>query len=263
VTPILTVERVTKRFGGVTAIDAVSFDVQEDEVFGLVGPNGAGKSTLISLISGFLAPDAGTVRLREESLDRLSPTQRARRGLIRTFQAAAPLPGLTVKQNVQVGLSLRYRSGVGAVLARSPRMRREERALSVAADELLARCGLSDEAERSATELPFGQLRLLEVARALAAEPKLLLLDEPGAGLNQLEIDRLSELLRTVRAAGTSVMLVDHDVHFMFGLCDSIALLDFGELRLQGPASEVRASELLRQAYLGPSHTIDNEVTSR
>jgi ABC-type branched-subunit amino acid transport system ATPase component len=223
-------------------------------VVGLVGPNGAGKSTLISLLSGFARPDQGAISFRGHDVIRLRPSQLARLGLVRTFQAATPLSGLTVAENIQVALTSAYRSGLFSVLARTPRMRREAAALQHRANELLEEFGLLGEADRPARDLPFGQLRSLEIARALATRPALLLLDEPAAGLNQVEVHQLAARIRQIRAAGTAVLLVDHDVSFLFGLCDEVTVLNFGKIAVSGPAAEVHRSDLLRDAYLGTAH---------
>jgi branched-chain amino acid transport system ATP-binding protein len=250
---LLTASHVTKAFGGVVAVGDVSLAIDAKTVFGLVGPNGAGKSTLISLLSGFMRPDSGEIRFDGRDVTRLGPSRLARLGLVRTFQAATPLAGLTVLENVQVALTSKYRSGLLSVLARTPAMRREAKRLTTEARDLLATFGLRADADRPARDLPFGKLRYLEIARALAAGPRLLLLDEPAAGLNQVEVDQLAALISQVRADGTAVLLVDHDVSFLFSICDRVTVLNFGEVVVSGPAAEVHGSELLREAYLGPS----------
>lgn len=248
-------EHVSKSFGGVRAVDDVSFTIAADTVFGLVGPNGAGKSTMISLISGFARPDGGSIRFGSHDVTRLAPARLAQLGLVRTFQAATPLAGLTVLENIQVALTSKYRSGLASVLARTPRMRREAAQLRDDARQLLGAFGLLADADRPARDLPFGKLRYLEIARALAAGPKLLLLDEPAAGLNQQEVERLAAQIRQVRADGVTVLLVDHDVSFLFGLCDEVTVLNFGEVIVSGPAAWVRESEQLRDAYLGQAES--------
>lgn len=252
---ILVAEHVGKSFGGVRAVDDVSLRIMPDSVAGLVGPNGAGKSTLISLLSGFARPDQGTISFRGHDVTRLRPAQLARLGLVRTFQAATPLSGLSVLENIQVALTSSYESGLVSVLARTPRMRRESAALRHRAGELLDGFGLLGEAGRPARDLPFGKLRSLEIARAVAARPALLLLDEPAAGLNQVEVHQLAARIRQIRSMGTAVLLVDHDVSFLFGLCDEVTVLNFGKIAVAGPAAEVHRSELLRDAYLGTAYT--------
>ena len=250
---LLTAGHVTKTFGGVVAVEDVSMTVDPGTVHGLIGPNGAGKSTLISLLSGFTRPDSGEIRFDGRDVTRLGPATLARLGLARTFQAATPLAGLTVLENVQVALTSKYRSGLFSVLARTPAMRREARTLAARARELLAEFGLLADADRPARDLPFGKLRYLEIARALATGPKLLLLDEPAAGLNQVEVDELAALISRARSDRIAVLLVDHDVSFLFSACDQVTVLNFGKIVVSGPAAEVHGSELLREAYLGPA----------
>jgi ABC-type branched-subunit amino acid transport system ATPase component len=257
VSPLLAASHVTKAFGGVVAVDDVSLAIGPSTVHGLIGPNGAGKSTLISLLSGFTRPDNGEIRFDGQDVTRVGPARLARLGLARTFQAATPLAGLTVLENVQVALTSKYRSGLLSVLARTPAMRREAKALAAQARELLADFGLLTDADRPARDLPFGKLRYLEIARALATRPRLLLLDEPAAGLNQVEVDELAVLIGRARAGGIAVLLVDHDVSFLFSICDQVTVLNFGKVVVSGPAAEVHGSKLLREAYLGPALPAD------
>jgi ABC-type branched-subunit amino acid transport system ATPase component len=249
--PLLQAQEVRRSFGGVHAVKDVSLAVGEGQIDGLIGPNGAGKSTMLALIAGAIRPDAGSIRFLGQDVTSWSTARRARLGLVRTFQAASPIPGLTARENVLVGYTASYRAGFASTVLRTPAMRREARAFASQADALLEYCGLAADADRFAGELSFGKLRLLEVARALAASPKLVLLDEPGAGLNRMETERLAQLLRRVRDGGTSVLVVDHDVSFLFGLCDQVSLLDFGTLVLSDTAGRVRDSSALRSVYLG------------
>lgn len=252
--PVLEVLGVSKSFGGVRAVKNVSLRVCSGHIDGLIGPNGAGKSTMLGLITGAIRSDKGVVRFLEQDVSSWDIARRARLGLVRTFQAASPIPELTARENVLLGFSTAYRAGLGSVVLRTPRMRREAREFAARADALLEYCGLADDAGRPAGELPFGKLRLLEVTRALATGPRLMLLDEPGAGLNQVEMERLGKLLRRVRDNGSAVLVVDHDVSFLFGLCDEVSLLDFGNLVVSGPVGDVRRSEVLRMVYLGARH---------
>lgn len=255
--PLLQITGVSRSFGGVRAVRDVSLRVGAGHIDGLIGPNGAGKSTMLGLIAGAIRPDSGSVTFDGRDVTALDTAARARLGLVRTFQAASPIAGLTARGNVLAGFSSAYRATIATVLLRTPGMRREEARHRSESDELLEYCGLSEDADRFAGELPFGKLRLLEVARALATRPKLLLLDEPGAGLNRLETEHLASLLRRVREQGTAVLVVDHDVSFLFGLCDEVSLLDFGSLALSGSADSVRDSAELRSVYLGsqPVHS--------
>ncbi len=247
----LRLTNVTKRFGGVVAVSDVSILLTSGLVTGLIGPNGAGKSTLIGLICGFLRPDSGGIALGDHDLMKCSPTAIARLGVSRTFQHAAPLAGLSVLDNVMAGLHTRHRASLGSVLLRLPRMRRESLAMRQVAEELLDKFGLAQEAYMDAGELTFGKLRFLEVARAVAMQPKVILLDEPAAGLNHVETERLAEIIRTLRADGITTLLVDHDVPFVFSLSDQLVVMNFGSVIATGAAEEVYGDPLVREAYLG------------
>lgn len=249
--PELTVTGVTKRFGGLVAVSQASLAIRRGRIQGLIGPNGAGKSTMIGLITGFLSPDAGEITLAGHDLTRLDPAAIARLGIARTFQQAAPLLGLTVLENVIAGLHLHYRSGVAAVLLRLPSMRREARDLAASALALLDRVGLAAEANLQAGVLTFGKLRFLEIARAIAMRPLIMLLDEPAAGLNSLESEQLADLVRELRNDGMGVLLVDHDVPFVFDLCDEITVMDSGSIIAAGDPDSIYADPLVRAAYLG------------
>ncbi len=248
----LRVTGLTKRFGGVVAAAEVSLAVSPAGVHGLIGPNGAGKSTILGLISGFLRPDAGRIEFAGRDLARLPPSAIARLGVARTFQQAAPLAGMTTLENVMVGMHARYRHGVLSVLGRLPGLRREEHEVRRAARAALADFGLAAEAEADAADLTFGKLRFLEVARAVAMRPRILLLDEPAAGLNRVETERLSGLVRRLRTDGVGVLLVDHDVSFVFSLCDQVTVMNYGRVIASGPPAEIYRDPAVREAYLGP-----------
>jgi branched-chain amino acid transport system ATP-binding protein len=247
----LTVTGVTKRFGGLVAVSDASIAISGGRIHGLIGPNGAGKSTLIGLITGFLRPDAGQIAFDGHDLARLEPAAIARLGVSRTFQQAAPLLGLTVLENVVAGMHLHYKSGIAAVLLRLPAMRREARELATGAHALLNRVGLSGEAEAQAGALTFGKLRFLEIARAMAMRPRIILFDEPAAGLNQQESEQLAGIVRELRGEGIGILLVDHDVPFVFDLCDEITVMDSGSVIAAGDPDRVYADPAVRQAYLG------------
>lgn len=247
----LNIAAVTKRFGGLLAVSNVSFAVRGGRIHGLIGPNGAGKSTMISLISGALRPDSGQITFDGHDLRRLDPAAIARLGVARTFQQAAPLLGLSVLENVNAGMHLHYRSGIASILLRLPRMRREAGALLAASRELLERVGLTAEAEAQAGTLTFGKLRFLEIARAMAMRPHIMLLDEPAAGLNQSESERLAGILRGLRDEGIGMLLVDHDVPFVFELCDEVTVMDSGSVIARGDPGSVYADPIVREAYLG------------
>ncbi len=247
----LTVTDVTKRFGGVTAVLDVSLEISLRSIHGLIGPNGAGKSTMIGLISGFIAPDIGAIRFDDRELTRLKPAQVARLGVARTFQQATPLAGLTVLENVLVGMHMHYRASTASALFRTPRMRTESAEITRAARNLLEEFELTAEADAEASKLPFGKLRFLEIARAIAMRPRILLLDEPAAGLNPLETQQLGAQIRRLADQGTGVLLVDHDVPFVFGLCDRMTVMNFGSVIASGELAAVFNDRAVRDAYLG------------
>jgi ABC-type branched-subunit amino acid transport system ATPase component len=244
-------EGVTKRFGGLVALSEVSIAVSIGSVHGLIGPNGAGKSTTIGLISGFLRPDAGALSFRSHDLARLSPSAIARLGISRTFQQATPLGGLSVFENVLGWMHTAYRACLGAVLARTRAARREGREMVTAAERLLGLFGLETLAGADARNLTFGQLRFLEIARAIAMRPSILLLDEPAAGLNDDERGRLADLIRRFRSDGIGILLVEHDVPFVFALSDRMTVMNFGSVIASGDPETVRRDPVVREAYLG------------
>jgi branched-chain amino acid transport system ATP-binding protein len=249
--PILAVDDVVVRFGGLTALSNVAMSVEEGASAGLIGPNGAGKTTLFNVISGFLHPVAGSVRFAGEELTGLAPYQIARRGLVRTFQRARPLAQLTVLENIMAGVFRTGRTGpLGTVIA--PRAaRREEAATRDRALGLLDHVGLADIADAMPSELTAGQLRLLEIARVLAAEPRMVLLDEPAAGLNRKETAALADIIRRLQGAGITCLLVEHDVELVFAVCRQVTVLDFGEVIARGAPGEVRSDPRVLRSYLG------------
>lgn len=249
-TPLLEVQGLTKRFGGVTAVDELDLTVHAGEIVALIGPNGAGKTTAFNMISGAVAPTAGTVTMAGTRVEGRKPHVFARAGATRTFQNLQIFGSATVLGNVMVGRHLRSRSGlVGAALVLPAR--REERALEASARELLELLGLGPDADRLAVDLPFGRQRLVEVARALALEPDLLLLDEPMAGLSGAERRDLARLLRRLRAGGMAIVLVEHDVEAVLALADRVAVLEDGVRIALGTPDEVRHDPAVVAAYLG------------
>lgn len=247
---LLEVRNLVRRFGGVTAVDDVSFDVRAGEIFALIGPNGAGKTTCFNMVSGVLAPSEGSVRLRQQRIDGRKPHVFAQARATRTFQNLQIFRSTTVRGNVAIGRHLRTRAGLlrGALVLPA---RHEEREIVRSADELLALVGLAGDAERLAADLPFGRQRLLEIARALALEPDLLLLDEPMAGLSGAERRELARLLRRLRAGGMAIVLVEHDVEAVLALADRVAVLDDGRLIALNTPDEVRHDPAVVAAYLG------------
>ena len=249
--PLLRIEGVTKTFGGVTALSDVGFAVTEGRVQGLIGPNGAGKTTLFNVITGAYPPNSGTVHLNGTPMQGKPLRQVVRSGVARTFQNVELFESLTALENVMVGGHARTKSGFWGAVLRPPATRREERDLRERGHELLEFVGLPDAADRPAGDLPFGWQRLLEIARALASDPKLLLLDEPAAGLNAVETGRLGELLGRIRDRGVTLMLVEHDMSLTMRVCDRIAVLDQGRLLAEGTPREVQADPAVTAAYLG------------
>ncbi|MDH2425371.1 ABC transporter ATP-binding protein [Sphaerisporangium sp. TRM90804] len=248
---MLSVKGVSRSFGGVYAVREVSLDIAEGEVRGVIGPNGAGKSTLFSLITGHLAADGGAISLGSERIERLPAHRRARLGVSIAFQGARVFRGMTVRENVMVGAHGRTRAGFAAAALRLPRHRRDEREIARRADEALERVGLTEWAGREAGLLPLGQQRSMQVARALCAGPRLLLLDEPASGLRAAEREALATLIEELRAGGLTIMLVEHDVAFVTRLADRITVLNLGEVITEGTPAEVRADPLVVSAYLG------------
>jgi branched-chain amino acid transport system ATP-binding protein len=254
VSALLQVTGLCKSFGAVRAMRSVSLEVEAGQVAGVIGPNGAGKTTLFNALTGFSRADEGTVRFDGADITRLSPHRIAQRGLVRTFQATRPLHSENVRENVVTGTHLSARGGLLAALFTSPRIRRQEVEQREVAEGLLAMTGLADVTEALPRELTGGQLRLLEIARALAARPKLVLLDEPAAGLNQTETRALEKTLLRVRDEGTTLVIVEHDVELVFRLCDQVTVLNFGEVLRGGSPEEIRRDPDVAEAYFGTRH---------
>ena len=248
---LLRIEGLTCRFGGLLAVDAVSLEIPGQGLSAVIGPNGAGKTTLFNMISGFISPSAGRVYFDGQEITGQPPELIARRGLIRTFQLVQLFDGLTVLENVKVGCHLHTRGGLLAALVPTRAARAEEAAVDTQARRLLAETGLVAQAETFAAVLPYGQKRLLEITRALAARPKLLLLDEPAAGLNRQETDALAALLRRIAAGGTAILLIEHDMNLVMNVADHIAVLDFGRLIAKGKPDDVKRNPDVIAAYLG------------
>jgi ABC-type branched-subunit amino acid transport system ATPase component len=248
---LLQIRGLTKRFGGVTALDGLDLSVEAGEVCGLIGPNGSGKSTCINVASGILHPSAGRVRFRGEDVTGLPPHVLYRRGVARTFQAPRVFRGLTVLENVLVARA-RYRPlGLFPILAGAPAVQREEARLREDAATLLDLVGLGVDGGVPAEILPHAKKRLLEIARALAGQPALVLLDEPAAGMNETEEGQLVRLIRQIQASGAAVVLVEHNMRVVMSLAQRITVLDFGRKIAEGTPIEVRGSPAVVEAYLG------------
>jgi ABC-type branched-subunit amino acid transport system ATPase component len=248
---ILQVAKLSKRFGGLTAVADLSFEVREGEILGLIGPNGAGKSTTFNLIAGLYRPDAGQIRFGDQDLQGLPPHEIARRGIMRTFQHNRPFEGMTVLENVLVGAHTRFSNNVF-----SARAGQEEARLRGRAAQLLEFVGLAGLRDAAVDRLSFGQGRLLEIARALAGEPRLLLLDEPAAGLTLAEAARIAEAIRGIAARGIAVLLIEHDMHFLMPLAQRVVVLNFGGKIAEGTPDEVRSHPAVVDAYLGDAAAV-------
>ncbi|HUC45276.1 MAG TPA: ABC transporter ATP-binding protein [Hyphomicrobiaceae bacterium] len=250
----LAVEGLTLRFGGLTAVDNISFDVREGEVLSLIGPNGAGKTSAFNAITGYIEPASGEIRYRGTRLTGLKPNAIAARGVVRTFQKTSIFAGQTVHDNVAIGRHLHSRQRTLAILAGLSSVAREEAQLANDVGDILRFVGLKARADTLAHALPYGELRLLEVAIALAAKPTLLLLDEPVSGMNPVETASFMKLLGEIRARGISVLLVEHDMKMVMGASDRIVCLNQGRIIASGTPGDIQGHPEVIRAYLGSKY---------
>lgn len=248
---MLKVRSLTKMFGGVMAQDNISFSIEPGIVCGLIGPNGAGKTTLFNMITGIYRPDSGEVLFNGKPTRKMAVHQLVRAGIARTFQHVELFGSMTLLENVLVGMHVRTRSGFWGAVTRLPWVMREEQKAREKALDLLEFTGLLDCAHRPAGDLPVGRQKMAEIARALASEPKLLLLDEPAAGLNAVETEALGRLIQRVKKKGVTMMLVEHDMSLAMGISDKIIVLDRGKKLAQGTPREVQNNQAVMDAYLG------------
>ena len=248
---ILEVSNLTKTFGGLTAVNDVTFSIEAGEITAIIGPNGAGKTTLFNLISGFLEPTEGSVTFYGEAITGVPVATAAAKGLVRTFQLVQLFPDLTALGNVRVGSHLQSSGGVWSALLRSRRSRQQAAAVDANARELLEFVGLGGRGDVGATELTYGQQRLLEVARALATQPKLLLLDEPAAGLNREETQHLAHVIGEIVKRGISVLIIEHDMSLVMKIAAKVIVIDFGKKIAEGKPDEVQRDAGVLDAYLG------------
>jgi branched-chain amino acid transport system ATP-binding protein len=245
---MLEIANVTKKFGGLTALNDVGLAVKQKQIYGLIGPNGAGKTTLFNIITGFLPATEGSIQFSGKELTRLPPNKIARLGIARTFQNIRLFGTMTVKENVLVAQNMRARSGAFSLVQL---LSAKEKKLQKEADVLLKQMGLWKKRNELSISLAYGDQRRLEIARALALTPELLLLDEPAAGMNEAETVDLLERIQEIRDMGQTIMLIEHDMNIVMGICDYISVLNFGSVIARGTPAEIQTSEAVIEAYLG------------
>jgi ABC-type branched-subunit amino acid transport system ATPase component len=248
---MLRLQGITKVFGGLIALEEVSFSVEDGTITGIIGPNGAGKTTLFNIVSGIYPQNSGNVYLGGKNISRFAPEKLARLGLVRTFQNVELFGQMTVLENVMVGLHTKSKSGILSCAFKLPGHIREEKYIRERSLQWLEFTGMVDSAEVKAGNLPFGQGRLLEIARALALEPRIILMDEPAAGLNSRETIGLAALIRRIRESGVTVVLVEHDMDLVMDVCDAVVVLNLGRKLAEGTPREIQENTAVITAYLG------------
>ncbi|WP_075619040.1 ABC transporter ATP-binding protein [Paenisporosarcina indica] len=248
---VLELTKITKNFGGISALTDVSFKIEQGQIFGLIGPNGAGKTTMFNIITNMFLPTSGEISFLGENISGIKPHKITEKGICRTFQNIRLFSQMSVLENVLVGGHCRSKSGVLHSVFRTKKQCNEENEMHAKSLELLELVGLADYRDTIAENLSYGQQRRLEIARALASNPKLLLLDEPAAGMNESETDDLFDLIKKVQKRGVTVLLIEHDMPFVMKLCDRIAVLNFGKKLAEGTPEEIQNNQAVIEAYLG------------
>ena len=248
---MLEIKGITQRFGGVTALEDVSFTLRPNDITGVIGPNGAGKTTLFNIISGIYRQTSGTIFFDGKDISGIPPELLAKRGLVRTFQNVELFTQMTVLENAMVGLHTKSHSGIFACMLKTPGNLAEERRIRKQALQWLEFTGIADLADMKAGNLAFGKGRMLEIARAMALEPRIILMDEPAAGLNNRETCELASLIRKIRESGVTVVLVEHDMELVMDVCDSILVLNLGRRLAEGTPREIQENKAVIAAYLG------------
>jgi branched-chain amino acid transport system ATP-binding protein len=250
-TVILEAREVCMYFGGLKAVEKVDMKINEGDIFGIIGPNGAGKTTFFNICSGVFKPTSGVIVFRDEDITNLTPEVIARKGMARTFQNIKLFKFMTVLENVKIGLHIRTRTGIASAVLHNRRYRDDERFAIEKGQEILERVGLAEFRDTLASNLPYGLQRKVEIARALALDPKILLLDEPVAGMNPMETQHLSEFIKQLQADGYTIAVIEHDMKFVMGTCNQVLVLNFGQKICEGTPELVRADQGVNEAYFG------------